>query len=97
MKRQLKIIAVLVLAFLVYMAFFDQNNWLLQKERARQLQDTKDRIEHLEQENEQMEAELKGLQNNPATVEKYARQKYFHKKDNEDVYIVVDTLAEKKE
>lgn len=97
MKRQLKIIAVLVLAFLVYMAFFDQNNWLLQKERAQQLQDTKDRIEHLEQENEQMEAELKGLQNNPATVEKYARQKYFHKKDNEDVYIVVDTLAEKKE
>ena len=32
--------------------------------------------------------ELDQLKNNPATLEKYAREKYMMKKENEDLYIV---------
>ena len=32
--------------------------------------------------------ELDQLKNNPATLEKYAREKYLMKKENEDLYIV---------
>ena len=32
--------------------------------------------------------ELDQLKNNPATLEKYAREKYMMKKENEDLYII---------
>jgi cell division protein FtsB len=32
--------------------------------------------------------ELQLLKTNPETLEKYAREKYMMKKDNEDVYVV---------
>jgi cell division protein FtsB len=37
--------------------------------------------------------ELENLKNNPATLEKYAREKYYMKRDNEDLFLV--TEAEK--
>jgi cell division protein FtsB len=33
-------------------------------------------------------AELKQLKSNPAILEKYAREKYLMKRDNEDVFLV---------
>lgn len=33
-------------------------------------------------------AELEKLKSNPTTLEKYAREKYFMKRDNEDVFIL---------
>lgn len=91
MSRKLKIIIGIVVFFLIYMAFFDQNNWLLQRERMGNLEKTKENIEFLKQESNKMEQELKGLINNPETIEKSAREKYYHKKDGEDVYIIIDT------
>ena len=32
--------------------------------------------------------ELESLKSNAATIEKYAREKYLMKKDNEDLYII---------
>ncbi len=34
--------------------------------------------------------ELKQLKLNTATIEKYAREKYFMKRDNEDLFIITD-------
>jgi cell division protein DivIC len=34
--------------------------------------------------------ELKQLKLNTATIEKYAREKYFMKRDNEDLFIISD-------
>ena len=34
--------------------------------------------------------QLKELQTNPANLEKFAREKYFMKKTNEDIYVFVD-------
>src|SRR5665213_2482999 len=36
-----------------------------------------------------VQAELDQLKRNPATLEKYAREKYLMKKDNEDVYLIM--------
>ena len=33
-------------------------------------------------------AELDKLKSNPSTIEKYAREKYFMKKDNEDIFLI---------
>lgn len=94
MSKKIKIIIGIVLLFLVYMAFFDQNNWMLQYKRQKALEATEAHIEFLKQESAVMEQELKGLANSPETIERNAREKYFHKKDNEDVYIVKDTAQQ---
>lgn len=75
-------------AFAVWMMFFDTNDFPLQIRRLRDL----NKIEHNEKNmalqisNTQKELEI--LKTNPETLEKYAREKYMMKKDNEDLYIV---------
>ena len=43
--------------------------------------------------NEKAKAELTDLQNDPAALEKFARERYLMKRDGEDVYIIEDSLA----
>lgn len=75
-------------AFLVWMTFFDQNDWMTQKETQKQLQATKDNIKFLTAKTESMEQELKLLQSDPQKLEQFAREKYRMKRDNEDLYII---------
>jgi cell division protein FtsB len=37
---------------------------------------------------------LGDLENNPATLEKYARERYLMKKDGEDIFIIEDSAQE---
>lgn len=75
-------------AFLVWMTFFDQNDWMTQKETKKQLQATKDNIKFLLAKTEAMEQELIQLQSDPRKLEQFAREKYRMKRDNEDLYII---------
>lgn len=75
-------------AFAVWMMFFDRNDVPLQLSRIRE-------VNKLEQNEKAMtlliantSKELEQLKTNPATLEKYAREKYLMKKDNEDLYII---------
>jgi len=75
-------------AFAVWMMFFDRNDVPLQISRIRELN-------KLEQNEKAMtlliantSKELEQLKTNPETLEKYAREKYLMKKDNEDLYII---------
>jgi cell division protein FtsB len=36
---------------------------------------------------------LESLKKNPATIEKYAREKYLMKKDNEDLFLITEKAA----
>lgn len=76
------------IAFLVWMTFFDQNDWMTQQETKKQLQDTKDHIQFLTAQTEEMEEDLKRLQSDPQRLEQFAREKYRMKKDNEDLYVI---------
>jgi cell division protein FtsB len=38
--------------------------------------------------------ELRQLKQNDATIEKYAREKYFMKRDNEDLFVIKPVEAE---
>lgn len=75
-------------AFVVWMTFFDQNDWMTQKDTQKQLQDVKDHIGFLTAKTEEMEQDLKLLQTNPERLEKYAREHYRMKRDNEDLYVI---------
>ena len=42
---------------------------------------------------EQTQKQLNNLQNNPATIEKYARERYLLKREGEEVYLFQDTAS----
>lgn len=75
--------------FLIWMAFFDQNNLFVQQERLATLRDAKQKIEFYERETEKTEIQLKELMSSDQTLEKFAREKYYMKKPNEDVFVIV--------
>ena len=75
-------------AFVVWMTFFDQNDWMTQQETRRELQDTRDNIRYLTEETEAMERDHEALMRDPDRLEQFAREKYRMKRDNEDLYII---------
>ena len=70
------------------MMFFDRNDVILQLKRIRDLNRLQQSEEVMAQKISDTKRELKQLKTNPETLEKYAREKYLMKKDNEDLFIV---------
>jgi cell division protein FtsB len=77
-----------LVAFGIWMLFFDRNNYIVQKERTAELQELNRKIGYYKQQIDATQKELEALQNDPNTLEKYAREKYFMKRANEEVFVV---------
>ena len=78
-----------ILVFLVWMTFFDRNDLITQyKQRSELWQIKQDKVYYLEeiQKNREM---IEGLTTNSEQLERFAREKYLMKKDNEDVFVIV--------
>ena len=56
-----------------------------------ELHEMNTKIEYLDKEVSRLQAEKKALQTDSATLEKYAREKYYMKTQHEDVF-VFDTV-----
>jgi len=76
------------IAFAVWMLFFDRNDLPLQIHRLRELNKLEQNQKNMALRISDTKNELDLLKTNPETLEKYAREKYMMKKDNEDLYIV---------
>ncbi|MEO6894305.1 MAG: septum formation initiator family protein [Ginsengibacter sp.] len=76
------------IAFAIWMMFFDRNDLPLQIKRLRELNKMEQNQKNMTLLISNTQKELKLLKTNPETLEKYAREKYMMKKDNEDLYIV---------
>jgi len=74
--------------FVVWMLFFDRNDLLTQMERRRELKDLKQSKQYFEQQIAENREFSKDLQFNASAIEKYAREKYMMKRDNEDLFII---------
>ena len=82
--------------FVVWMLFFDQRDFFQQRERQKELDKLEAKKKYYQQEITRTKKELEDLQNNPAALEKFAREHYLMKKDGEDIFIIEDSLAAKK-
>lgn len=91
MKKLLHIITnkflLTAIVFVVWMAYFDANDWFAQERRRQELRDVEHNITYLNKQIDKMEDELDGMKNDPAVLEQVAREKYHMKRDNEDVYV----------
>ena len=74
--------------FAVIMLFLDKNDFFTRMKRDRELRELKQSKEHYTRQIEAERKELEALKNNPAALEKLAREKYLMKKDNEDLFMV---------
>ncbi len=76
-----------ILFFLVWMAFFDPKDWGLIANRMEKLKNLEKAEKQLSVQIAETKAELQELKTSAATIEKYARERYRMKKDNEEVFI----------
>lgn len=74
--------------FAVIMLFLDKNDLFTRMERDKELRELKQSREYYTRQIETERKELEALKNNPAALEKYAREKYLMKRDNEDLFLV---------
>lgn len=76
--------------FLVWIVFFDDRDLINNFHHRQELKELEmSRDQYLGQIKATKE-ELEQLKKNPALLEKYAREKYRMKKDNEDLFIVTE-------
>jgi cell division protein FtsB len=76
--------------FAAIMLFFDKNDVFTQSARNRQLKELQESRQYYQDRITSERKELEQLKSNPATLEKYAREKYLMKRDNEDLFIIPD-------
>lgn len=77
-----------VAVFVVMMLFFDDNNLFVQLDRKRQLNELFTQKEYYEKQIDTTNRQLSELQKSPESVEKFVREHYMMKRDNEDVFVV---------
>ena len=77
------------LGFTIWILFIDDRDFISTHFRHnKELHELETSKQYYEQEILSVKTELDQLKKNPATLEKYAREKYRMKKDNEDVFLV---------
>lgn len=76
------------MAFVVWMAIFDKHNMFSQVQLIRYKQKLKAEKEYYITEKEKAEKAYQELFSNEASLEKFAREQYLMKRDNEDIYVI---------
>lgn len=75
------------LIFLVWVLFIDQNNLITQYQYRQQLNELETEKSYFAKEILRTKTELEELSTNPKSLEKFAREKYFMRKENEQVFV----------
>jgi cell division protein FtsB len=79
-----------LILFIGWISFFDQNNMMDRIQNMNQLhQLEKDKLYFIKKIKEDS-TKLHELKTDSRNLEKYAREQYLMKKDNEDIFIIVD-------
>lgn len=86
-----------VVVFAVWMLFFDRNDMVSQYGYSSQVNKLQQEKDFYLTEIAAVKKDLSELDSNLNSIEKFAREKYFMKKDNEDVFIIVKGTAKKED
>lgn len=79
------------LLFLIWMFFFNEKDFVSEFKKRVKLNELQKSEQHLIDVIKDTRQELGQLKNNAQTIEKYAREKYLMKKDNEDLFILSES------
>lgn len=77
-----------IAVFVTWMSFFDPKDWSLIAARKEKLRELEKSEQRLTKQISETRNELNLLKTSAKTIEKYAREKYYMKKENEDLFVV---------
>ncbi len=78
---------IVLVFFMVWMVFLDNYSYLEHRILNKELDELEDNKKYYEEEIKKDGENIKLLKN-PDQIEKYAREKYYMKRDSEDIYII---------
>lgn len=79
-----------VLVFLVWLLIFDQNSLIDRIKYLNTLNEMEDEKQYYLERIDEDSRRLKELKTDQDNLEKFAREQYFMKKENEDVFVIVE-------
>ena len=84
--------------FVIWMLFFDANSWLIHHELNNDIDALENERDYYQKEMNKDKKKIKELSTDEG-IEKLAREKYYMKKANEDIYIIEyeDSLKNKQD
>ena len=77
-----------ILVFLLVVVFLDENGLMKRAQYRQEISTLKSEIQKYRTQYNEDTQKLKELMENPEALEKIAREKYFMKKPNEDIFII---------
>ncbi|MDY3318456.1 septum formation initiator family protein [Riemerella anatipestifer] len=80
---------VTIVAFFVWMTFFDNTSFLVIRDLNSEIKKYEEQLDYYKTEYEKNDAFYKKLMFNRGEKEKFARENYFMKKSNEEIFILV--------
>jgi len=83
-----------IIVFLVWMTFFDRNDFISQYSYKQELNKLEVDKEYYKLQIEENKQSIHELMSDPANLEKFAREKYHMKKDDEDVFLIISSASE---
>jgi cell division protein FtsB len=81
------IFVLILIVFAIWMIFFDANSWLIHHELNTEVEDLKNEKEYYRKEIVKDKKDLKKLSTEEG-LEKFAREEYYMKRDNEEIFII---------
>jgi cell division protein DivIC len=88
-----KYLIVVVIGVLI-VGFIDENSFMKRIKLEMQIDNLEDEIDKYHAEYEKSSTKLNELKRNPKNIEKIARERYFMKADDEDIYVLSDDEPE---
>ena len=74
----------------VWVIFFDKNDLSTQIELRKEVKQLEEERNYYAHEIAEITSDIRELTTNPKTLEKFAREKYLMKRDNEDIFVIVE-------
>ena len=84
-----KYLVVIVLGVII-VGFIDENSFMRRIQLELKISDLKSNIEKYNKQYQDDSRQLREIRRNPKTIEKIARERYFMKADDEDIYVLSD-------
>ncbi|HLV92003.1 MAG TPA: septum formation initiator family protein [Aequorivita sp.] len=77
----------IIVGFGIWMIFFDTNSYLIHRELDKEIEGLENNAEFYQKEIDHDKSFMKKMEDSNE-MEKFAREKYYLKKENEDIYII---------
>lgn len=77
----------ILIVFIVWMLFFDANSYLIHRELDTEIKNLENNAEFYQTEIDKDKSFMETI-DDAEEIERFAREKYYLKKENEDIYII---------